>query len=225
MPKVLVIEGAIGAGKTTLLRILEQRLPFAKIVTVPEPVEVWKETGALREFYADVKGKAIEFQTFVFATRLQALKQAWKVEPAADLYILERSPFSDKYIFIAMLHQGGLITDAQLARYNLWWESWIDLWPVTPTHFLHLKPSLAACMERTEKRARAGETVTKDYQAALMQQHETFFRVHCSQPVLDISDEVDYREPGPAQDQLVQRVHAFLMQRRPLGPAENFGPN
>ena len=173
--KVLCLEAAVGFGKSTLLDILQKRLNFNKIVIVPEPVDKWNQSGIITEFYADIKGKAMEFQHYAFITRLQALEKAFSEEPNADLYILERSPLSDRHIFVEMLHQASFITTNQLDRYVDCWQSWQKLWPVKPTHFIFLNCDLMESINRIEKRNRPGENISIDYQKALIAKCKQFY--------------------------------------------------
>ena len=63
-----LIDGNIGAGKTTLVNLLETHFNAQGIKTkaILEPVDIWRETGALQYFYGDIPGRAYEFQTFTF---------------------------------------------------------------------------------------------------------------------------------------------------------------
>lgn len=210
---ILVIEGIIGAGKSTLLKILNDELPkfYNKIVIVEEPVKLWEETGALKDFYDDIPRKAYEFQTFTYCTRILALKAAFDKNSDADLFIIERSPFSDRYIFVESLRKAGFITDSQMIKYKIWWDTWFSLWPFEPTHFLYLDPGVDECMRRKEARARTGETrVTKEYQEGIQSNHMIFFKDICKYPVLKLDTKGDYREIGTARDNLINNILTFI---------------
>jgi deoxyadenosine/deoxycytidine kinase len=213
MAKVLVIEGNIGAGKSTLIEILKSELKsdFNSIVSVPEPVELWKSSGALENFYLDIHANAYQFQTYTFCTRIQALKQSYETNSNADLYIIERSPFSDRYIFVDMLAKAGHLSSLQMTMYETWWQTWLTLWPIRPTHFLHLNPGVDQCMKRTLNRARNGESsVTLEYQQALDNQHRLFFDQHCDYPKLKLDTALDYRTPGQVRIDMAEQVRQFL---------------
>lgn len=142
--KVLCLIGAIGVGGSTLTQILAKGLKFNKIVIIPEPVDKQEQSGILKGFYADIKGKAMEFQHYALITRLQAIEKTFKDESNADLYILERSPYCDRYILVEMLRHANFITDAQVQRYNECWQSWQKLLPVAVaiTHFIFVNCDL-----------------------------------------------------------------------------------
>lgn len=208
---VLVIEGAIGAGKSTLLTTLNNELSkHYNIVSISEPVDLWVSTGALEDFYKDVAGKGYEFQTFAFCTRVQKVQRMFEENPNADIFIIERSPYSDKYIFLDMLREAGHITPQQVIKYEIWWETWMKLWPFKPTHFIHLNPGLEVCLARKSARSREGESrVDIDYETALINKHQDFFSAHCPYPILEISDDIDFRE-GSGLIEMMRRVRTFL---------------
>ena len=212
-PRVLVVEGKIAAGKSTLVKILQQRLaPFyRKIVIVPEPVELWESTGALAAFYKDIKGKSYEFQTFVFISRIKVVREAFEKDPDADLYIIERSPYTDYHIFAAMLHKSGHLEDYQMVMYDIWWNMWMRLWPFMITHVLHLDPGVAKCQERNRIRNRTGEdAVDSDYQTKLGAQHDIFFATQCPHPVHTLKSQVNYCTDMDEQDRIVVGIKEFL---------------
>lgn len=208
---VLVVEGAIGAGKSTLLQVLSESFSQKyKVVTITEPVDLWLDTGALQDFYSDIKGKAYEFQTFAFATRIQKVAKVFKENPDADIYIIERSPYSDRYIFMQMMEDAGYLTENQKIKYKIWWETWMELWPFLPTHFIHLNPGLTACLQRVQARSRDGESqVDSQYEKDLIDQHRTFFLSHCPHPTLNLDTDIDFRtQEGKAE--IVDKVTQFL---------------
>ncbi len=161
--QICVVNGEIGAGKTTLIRSLTEYLTELGYCVCPvyEPVHLWGDI--LKKFYGDPPRYAYELQTFVHVTRVQAIRDAFKYNPDADLYLLERSPVTDRYIFMEMLQ--SLIGAESMARYELYYDMHHELLPIdlSAAKNLYLKPSLGCCMKRVQKRARDGEIAeTKD---------------------------------------------------------------
>lgn len=213
VPKVLVVEGNIAAGKSTLTELLRKRLTpfFHKIVVINEPVELWVSTGALTAFYKDIKGKAYEFQTFVFISRIKAVREAYEKDPDADLYIIERCPYTDYHIFAAMLHKSGGLEDYQMVMYDIWWNEWMRLWPFKITHVIHLAPGIEKCQERNRIRNRTGEdAVDTEYQVRLAKQHEIFLTTKCPHPIYTLSSKIDYRNDMDEQNRIITEVLQFL---------------
>lgn len=221
-PIVVVVQGLIGCGKSTLLEILAQDLRNCglKVVIIPEPVELWKRVGALMDFYKHmhIHGNACKFQMFAFATRINHVRKTYAKDPNADIYIIERNPESDYYIFAQMLYNDGLFDDVEMEMYKLTWEEWMQMWPFKPTHTLMLDPSVKACMDRVAERARAGEdSIPESYQQKLLAQHEIFIKKHCGTPVYRVQGDADYRKEGSKERlDLVQKFKNFVGIRIPL---------
>ena len=256
-PIVISVDGLIGAGKTALCELLENKLaenivqyvktskdtlPMTalvehakindvKVCMIKEPVKCWRETGALTRFYADVKNRAYEFQSFVYCTRITAILEAVKAFHKkygrdADVYILERSVFSDEYLFVEMLHRDGMFDDDQLKMYRKWSRMWDLLLPWFPSGFVYLSPSIDETMRRIEIRARSGETVSLNYQSNLLQRHEEVFgnnTVHIAHrigsdhgdsgdyPVHQIRTNDDFRLENGGHKEIVYGVTKFIM--------------
>ncbi len=226
-PVVVVVQGLIGCGKSTLLNILAEDLRDCglKVVVIPEPVELWKRTGALQDFYTHMNdhGNACKFQMFAFATRIRTVSEAYLKDPDADVYIVERDPETDYHIFATMLHKDGLFTDVEMEMYKLTWEPWTRMWPFLPTHTLMLDPSVNACMQRIRERNRDGEQgLPRAYQEKLLAQHEVFIKRHCITPVHRIKGDADYRPAGSkARVELLREFKEFVgIETSPLSPLE-----
>jgi deoxyadenosine/deoxycytidine kinase len=176
IPKVIVLEGPIGAGKSTLLGPLAERLREGglKVCEVPEPVERWVAGGVLEAFYKDPERYACAFQLHVLATRTEAINGAREREPAADVYLLERSPASDR-IFWAL--QEGSLPDADKAIYEAWAAFWLPhcSLELKGAHAVYVRTPLEDCMARLAARGRPGEElVARAYQEALCAAHDAF---------------------------------------------------
>lgn len=247
-PRVVVIDGEIGAGKTTLIDLLGRRLTARglKTVIVPEPVEEWKRVGILQEFYEEkppeLRGLvAYDFQTYTFVTRVEGTIARVEAEPDADVYLLERSVLTDRFVFMEL--QRELVGARRMEMYDRWWALWSRLMPVRPTHFVYLKPSLENCMTRVVARARDGEVagpeksseartgaggVSADYQARLREAHEAYLQgLHpdlfprMPPPPFDRERDVivvegaladaDFSAEGPAADRIIDHVVQKLL--------------
>ncbi len=176
-PVVLVVDGEIAAGKSTLTRFICRKMNERGVhtVCVKEPVETWKDVGILQAFYRDQRKYAYKFQTYVFVTRIEEVLREFAQDPNADLYVLDRSIFTDAYVFMNMLAQNGILEDVERTMYLQWWHMWANVMPIVPSAFLYHKPSLKKCMENYYARAREGEVLDLDYQKNLRAAHELFF--------------------------------------------------
>lgn len=176
---VIAVEGILSVGKSTLLKnclipILIQR--GWKVTLVDEPVEKWCEDELLKLFYENPERYAYHFQTKAFHDRVrECQKQFKKYGKSTDVFLLERSVFSDT-IFMKTLYKQGMVNDMEMKHYKEWWNLWEEIMPFRPDLFIYLKPDLEVCMERLKERSREGEEgVSKDYQALLQTYHDEFF--------------------------------------------------
>lgn len=179
--QIIVFEGLIGSGKTTLLSKIKEYFTLTnknlKIVVVPEPVKQWEQIGLLEEFYKDPKGKAYEAQTFICITRIEAIKKAYENNKDADVFLLERSIYSDRYFFVDLNIDEGNFTPLQKRMYERWWDLWKLILPIFPTKFVYLNPEIDECMLRLKRRGREGEElIPKSYQEKLKKKHDIFFK-------------------------------------------------
>lgn len=177
-PIVVVVDGEIAAGKSTLTELAAQWLNEGGIeaVHIQEPVQVWKDVGILQAFYKDQKKYAYKFQTFVFVTRVEEVLRKFNEAPNADVYLLDRSIFTDAYVFMNMLAQDGVLEDVDRTMYLQWWHLWANVMPLVPSAFLYHKPSIEMCMQNHARRGREGEVFPEVYQRKLRKAHEEFFK-------------------------------------------------
>lgn len=175
--RLIIVDGIIGAGKTELCRALAASLRSSGLVVslALEPVDRWSEVGILEAFYADRARYGYSFQTFAFATRIKAIADAVRATPAADVYILERSPATDR-IFMEL--QRGLVPPVEMAMYAEWCAAYESMLPIdlSKATVIFLKPQVETCMARQLARARSGESASMEaYQRVLQRAHEAFF--------------------------------------------------
>lgn len=199
-PLVVVIDGEIGAGKTTVIDLLvkEYAARGLKAVVAPEPVDEWKRVGILQEFYANKKESlrayiAYDFQTYTFVTRIKSTQKVVEAHPDADVYILERSILTDRFVFMEL--QREMVGPVRMNMYDEWWAMWSQVSPLQPDKIVYLKPTLANCQTRVGVRAREGEVAEKSadevdkdasarggvsaaYQARLRRAHEAYLQNH-----------------------------------------------
>jgi deoxyadenosine/deoxycytidine kinase len=118
-------------------------------------------------------------------TRIRAFREAVAENPNADLFILERSIFTDRFVFMEL--QRKMVGVMLMTMYEEMWRMWSQLMPYPIDHAVFLKPTIQACQSRVASRARAGEVAEKDcddtgkggvsdaYQARLCQAHDDYF--------------------------------------------------
>jgi deoxyadenosine/deoxycytidine kinase len=192
--KFIVLDGVISAGKTTLIRLLEEKLNqdgALKVKAIYEPVDLWNRTGALQYFYDDVPARAYEFQTYTYITRIDRVINELAANPDADVYLLERSIWTDRYIFMALLktHIGAL----KCEMYDQWCDLWSYIMPMRVDKWVFLDTSLEESLRRIKVRNREAESgVSVEYQTALYNKHLEFYNKlkEQNQPVLIIDSKL-----------------------------------
>lgn len=175
--RLVIIDGLIGAGKSTLIELLATKLNQQgyKAKAILEPVELWKSTGALQHFYNNIKEHSYEFQTFVYVTRVKEMLLAIQENPDIDIFILERSTFTDKYVFFEMLKKD--MTPTRITMYLEWCDLWDKLYPKKPDLFIYLDTSVETSNLRLINRNRSEETnISIDYLKDLESTHRQFYK-------------------------------------------------
>ena len=173
--KFIIVDGLIGAGKTTLIKLLAMNMNACGYRTkaILEPVDVWKQTGALEMFYSDIPKHCYEFQTFTLITRIQRLLQKINMNDKTEYYLIERSPMTDKYVFVEMMKD--IMGPIRMKMYNTWWNMWSSMIPFKPTLYVYLDTNIDDAINRLVERARSGEIVSNEYQTQLQKQHHNFY--------------------------------------------------
>jgi len=175
--KFIIIDGVIGAGKTTVISLIEKQIKKdgkLKVKAIYEPVKLWNDTGVLQYFYKDIPKHCYEFQTYSFITRIESVIEELYNNQDADVYILERSIWTDKYIFLELLKDS--IGELRMTMYNKWWTMWSYIMPMRVDKWVLLDTSLEESLRRINSRNRDGENaIDKDYQTNLYIKHIEFY--------------------------------------------------
>ena len=188
--KFIVIDGVISAGKTTLIRLLESwinKTTQLKVKAVFEPVDLWNITGALQYFYDNIPNRAYEFQTYTYITRIARIIDELVNNPDMDIYLLERSIWTDRYIFMELLR--GHVGDLRMTMYEQWCDLWAYILPMRVDKWVFLDTSLEESLRRIKVRNREAESgVSVEYQTALYNKHVEFYNQleEKGQPILRI---------------------------------------
>jgi thymidylate kinase len=176
--KFIVFDGLIGAGKTTLITRLAYLLNSRGIKTcaIFEPVDIWNSSGALQYFYSNVQQHSYEFQTFTYVSRIKPLLTAFAENCDAEIFLLERSIWTDRYIFAELVKPH--MNQVQRTMYDYWCDLWKFLIPLKPTKWIFLDTALDEAMRRIQMRGRIGEgEIPPEYQRQLYSVHCQFYDI------------------------------------------------
>ena len=172
------IEGNIGSGKSTLMEYLQtlEDYKIHKIKTLKEPVDEWKQfidkdTGknVLDYFYSDPKRWGYLFQMNAFITRSKLIDEY----KSQNTILMERSVYSDRYVFAKNCYEKGLITSIEWDTYLNWFHWLSDMLNLNGDAYIYLRTSPEKSYERIKKRNREEETdISYEYIKEIHLKHE-----------------------------------------------------
>lgn len=220
--KFIIVDGVIGAGKTTVISLIEKEINKEtnketnkygklKVKAIYEPVKLWNDTGVLQYFYKDIPKHCYEFQTYSFITRIESVIEELYNNQDADIYILERSIWTDRYIFLELLKD--LIGELRMTMYNKWWTMWSYIMPMRVDKWVLLDTSLEESLKRINTRNRDGETaIDKEYQTNLYIKHIEFYDTlkKENKPVIIIDSAIMDTNLMIDNDKVVQIIDTIL---------------
>ena len=233
-PLIISFDGNIGSGKSTTCYEYEQYLKKMLTDTDPssslsqvfptitsfeeevcfldEPVALWNEVcdkdgvNILTNLYKDTRANAFKFQMMAYISRLALLRKAVKNDKI-KLIITERSVETDRNVFAKMLYDTGDISHDEFQIYTLWFDEFLTDVPLSGIVYIHASPDV--CIERIEKRARAGESISIEYIARCHQYHEDWIRGrNC--PLLELPANEDMVESPRVMSIRMERITEFI---------------
>ncbi|AAF44495.1 deoxycytidine kinase [Fowlpox virus] len=207
--KKISIEGNISAGKSTLINILSDN----GYNVVQEPLEQWRGNNLLDKLYKDPSRWAYTFQSHAFWTRTKTYIDA--LNKNKGNIILERSVFSDKYIFATALHDIGYIDDTEWNIYNEYSKWMTEFMDIKIDGIIYLKTSPDICYKRMLNRARHEENTVKiDYLNLLHDKHEKWLSENNEHefkvPVLEINGDGDFIDDSNRQSSILSNIYDFI---------------
>jgi deoxyadenosine/deoxycytidine kinase len=176
--KMILLEGNIGAGKSTVGNSLKASGIFDFI---EEPVEAWQTgfaSNLLDMFYSDMKRWAFTFQITAFITRAKTWQEVLALTDHSRV-VLERSIFTDRYVFATNSYRIGGMTDVEWQVYCGLWEFLVSNYCVDPDCILYYRTPAEVCVERMRVRGRHEESgVTLEYLKQLEGLHDEWLLEH-----------------------------------------------
>ena len=167
-PIIISLEGNIGSGKSTLLQSLktdylekaENQLIEYKVEFIEEPVNEWNtfidnidNETVLQKYYKDPVKYGFPFQMITIMTRIKVINETMKKNP--DIIITERSPYSDKEIFVRSARQYGFMNDIEFQTYEYYYNQCKKECNLDGIVYLKIDP--LTCCYNIKKRNRKGE--------------------------------------------------------------------
>lgn len=187
----VLVEGNIGSGKTSLIDFFCRNYGD-RIFPAAEPIQKWRDVRGHNLFNllsADPAKFGFPFQQYVQLTMTQVHRS---IPPAEDqVKLMERSLYSARFCFVENLHASGLMSDAEFAVYEEYFEFLTQHPELRVDLILYLKASPDVCLQRALSRKRKEESkLTIDYLTRLDQLHDKWLLSASSEraiaPVLTI---------------------------------------
>jgi len=222
------VEGGIGAGKTTLLERISARLQAlglpGRLVVVPEPIEAWRNVNGyniLDCFYAEPARWALAFQTHAMSTRVAAVREA--IDRCAEgereplIVLCERSVYTDRHVFVELLHRDGTLSDMERALYETAFDYYVPhAYPGRHGGVIYLRTDPRACAARIRRRDRTEEAaIPVEYLDRLHAMHEEALAAPDAWGGAELLD-IDVESLGSLPDDdgvadaLAERVRTFV---------------
>ncbi|CAN7043609.1 unnamed protein product [Brassica rapa subsp. trilocularis] len=125
-------------------------------------------------FYSEPQRYAYTFQNYMFVTRLMQEKEF--TSGVKRLRLMERSVFSDRMVFVRVVHEAKWMNEMEISIYDCWFDHVVSALPgVVPDGFIYLRAIPDTCHKRMMLRKRAEEGgVSLKYLQDLHEKHESW---------------------------------------------------
>ena len=174
--RLFTIEGNVGASKTTTCKAIEAT---GRAGVIYEPVAGWKERyeeNILDLFYNDPSRYAFTFQLAAFSLRSKTWREVLALTDHSTVF-LDRSIFSDRYIFAQSLYEQGIMSATEFQIYSENWDFLVSQYCVKPEKFIYIRTPAEVCLERVRTRGRKEEeSVTLEYLQQLEKRHDEWLQ-------------------------------------------------
>ncbi len=209
-----VIDGNIGAYKSTVLNIISKELNF---LAVDEP---WYENNFLDLFYQDKKRWAYSTQWEFFTIR--AIRHMEAQNNTTQNLLLERSVYSDRYVFARYLYESGYMNQREWESYCKWFDFLSDKLLKKPSFIIYLRASAESLFERVKQRNREIELqddgITFEYLDGLNKFYDEFLyqnKFKLDIPILTINtDDKFYRDNVDHKNELINLIKEFMNENK-----------
>lgn len=190
---IFTIDGNIGCGKSSVLEYLHTHYHYPIDL---EPVVRW--APFLSEMYRRNQG-AFNFQVRIW------LDRCWIQEKTTSHILMERSPYFQANVFVALNRELGRITPEEHGILAEMYEKAFSMW--SPQGMIYLRSRPEACGVRIRQRARLAEDrISPDYLRRLHELHEYAYYYGIRQGVPIICIDVE----GKTIPQISGEIHAAL---------------
>lgn len=182
--RIIFVEGNIGSGKSTLIRELAAN--NSHITCIPEPISAWNEfrhpetdETILELYYKDPGQYAAFFQNVVVQSKIKILMEILK--GPAKTYVLERSFYSDFWVFGRILRDKEQVTSLEYQFLRTWFDYTESMFRDLVVGVIYVDVPVETCHMRTIARARKGEAViSSEYLTTIQQAYTDWIDSTCA---------------------------------------------
>lgn len=226
----ICIEGVIGCGKSTLIEELKNYLNYFNndFVCIKEPIEEWmsmKNEKKQNLFQLYVTNRKRWSFTFQINAILSKIKQLEEIPQENKIILLERSIYTDYYIFSKLAYDNQDMDDNE---WNIYQKCFGEIernnQNIETDGYIYIQTNPETCLNRINKRNRKGENkITKEYIYQLYDKHEQWLINNEKKPVLIISGEPDYYSNDELKNALILKIFKFIqdIQNKNKKPIDN----
>ncbi|XP_015366700.1 PREDICTED: deoxynucleoside kinase-like [Diuraphis noxia] len=191
-PFRVAVEGNVGSGKSTLIKYFEK---FKDVETNPEPIETWRDLNGhnlLQLTYSDPQRWNFAFQHNVQLSRLNLQSKTTN----KDVQMFERSLQNNRYCFVEMAHDKGLLSSPEYGVMCQWYEYIETNVDIGLDLIVYLRSLPDIVYTRMQRRNRPEErTVKLDYLVDLHEYYEKwlmekYYKLPCSLLVIDVNKDL-----------------------------------
>jgi deoxyadenosine/deoxycytidine kinase len=212
MQGYIAVEGNIAAGKTTLSQVLSRMLGFP---VLSEPHEY---NEFLPKMYMNPPRWAFSTQVSFLYLRSQDFFQMLQTR---KIFIVDRTLFSDRYVFAETLTEQGAMTSEEFRMYKRWAEWFEEKFWGPPLLVIYVKCPVEELLRRIKLRGREMEKViTTEYLEGLERKHEEMIRQWKKKGVyvLDVdSGKIDFTKTYcPELEEIVKQIRETLKLQEPV---------
>ncbi|AAF44403.1 deoxycytidine kinase [Fowlpox virus] len=207
--KKLSIEGNISSGKTDVLNILRNInnvVSFHDVEDRYTPIE--KEL--IRKFHENPSRWSYALQTHYCMKRVRMHLECFV---PSRVNILERSIFSDRYVFAEAATALGYMDDPEWALYCKQHDWYTDKLEIQFDGIIYLRTIPESCKERINEKSITEKNypnISIDYLKTLHEKHELWLTQCKKVPVLIIDGEEDFIFDPCAKKKLINEVTEFI---------------
>ena len=198
--KLIILEGLPGVGKTL----------FGKSYASVDPnsvfLEEWVDIKVLKEYLADMKNKAADFQMHIQKETVQRIQKAIQLVHEGKTVLLDRGLIGNR-CFAEVQFEAGLISEDSMKSYRseFTYTNIEGFWEID-SEIIYMKATPEFSLQRIKKRAREGENVYElTYLQELKNKHDNLL-----QEAKVVHVEIDHDLTDSGELPLVA-VHAILV--------------